>query len=90
MRVLIAVAAIAVLGCSATDLMLLTTTLSSINTSLLVAQNAAQSARLAAAEEAAERRRQERPECCHTRVYDPSQRAWRCTGCDDERTGAVR
>ncbi len=56
MRLLIALAAIAVLGCSATDMLLLTTSLNSINTAILAASVAQNAQRARDAQAACERR----------------------------------
>jgi hypothetical protein len=75
MRWLIGLSAVAVLGCSTTNLALIS----------LNASAAAQSSELAeqhAREAEKERRRQESPKCCATKSYDSSTHSWRCTACD--------
>jgi hypothetical protein len=80
MRILITLAAISVLGCSASKAALVGLTAAVATETVASAVQAAEERQR---EEERERARQQSCKCCATKEYNPSTRTWRCTGCDD-------
>jgi hypothetical protein len=75
MRLPIALAGVALLGCSATNLALLNlSTATGIQAEASLAQQQREAEK--------EQRHQQSSKCCATKEYVASSGTWRCTGCD--------